>query len=384
MSEISGSELVVVAVLWLASAARVHTVRAGPAHRALFVAITALALSMTARVDVIAHDIDQVTGIHGAGVLIKHVSGLIAVAALFDLAVLGTTTRIRRHGLPLAGLVVTTVTMTALFWAMPRDDSADFADRAAGHTLTTWYILIWTTYLGVAMALSTRLFHHGHTASRNQVVRAGQLMLTIGCAIGTGYALYRLAYFAARLDHGPPARGDTFYVDLSDDIKYLAILFIAGGLSTAGIPATRASLRARRHLRALQPLWQALVPANRRLDQPGLTPRDRLTRHTVELYDAIHVLHRNAAPHLAPLARTRLAGRGLVGDDLDIATYVCVLRATWLQTTRRSTVIQTTSPPLSADPASGLAWLLDLAHLWDTPAVNDTLADLFTAPEAAR
>jgi hypothetical protein len=383
MSEPSTAELVVVATLWIASAARLHTVRTGPAHRALWAAITGLALSMTVRIETLARAIDHLTGVHGAGILIKHVAGLIAVAALFDLAALGTTTHVRRR-LPLIGLAVTTVTMAGLFWAMPRPDSADFADQAAGKPLATAYILSWTAYLGVAMALSARLFRRARAATRSRIVRTGQLLLITGCAIGVGYALYRAAYYGGRLAVGPPERGDAFYVDLSDAIKYLAILCITVGLSTTGAPATRANLRARRHLRTLHPLWRTLVPASHRLDPPGLTPRDRLSRHVVELHDAIHTLYRGTDENVAERVRARLVARGLTGDNLTAAAQATLLRIAQQQTAAELPAARTPPPPVSTDPASGLTRLLGLARAWDTPAVHDTLTDLTTAPEPAR
>ncbi|WP_433117843.1 MAB_1171c family putative transporter [Micromonospora sp. CA-246542] len=383
MSEPSSAELVVVAALWIVSAARAHSLRSGPAHRALWAAITGLAVSMTVRVEPIAHAIDQLTDVHGAGVLVKHLAGLVAAAALFDLAVLGTATHVRRR-IPLAGLGVTVVIMTGLFWTMPRVDSEDFADQAAGKPLATAYILAWTLYLGVAMALSARLFRRAHQASRHRVVRAGQLVLVVGCTIGTGYALYRVAYFGARLAVGPPDRGDIFYVDLSDDIKYLAMLFIAAGLTIAGAPGTRANLRARRHLRTLHPLWRDLVPADHRLDPPGFSPQKRLSRHVVELHDTIHDLYRRTDEHLVHRVHDRLTTQGLTSQDLAAATEASLLRVAQALPPTVTPAAPCTPPPTSPNPAERLARLLDLAHVWDTTAVRDALTHVNTAPEPHR
>ncbi|MEV4211179.1 MAB_1171c family putative transporter [Micromonospora sp. NPDC049662] len=383
MSEPSTAELVVVAALWIVSAARAHTLRSGPAHRAVWAAITGLAASMTVRVEPIAHAIDQLTDVHGAGVLVKHLAGLVAVAALFDLAVLGTATHVRRR-IPLAGLGVTTVIMTGLFWAMPRIDSEDFADQAAGKPIATAYILSWTLYLGVAMALSARLFRRAHRASRHRVVRAGQRVLVIGCTIGTGYALYRAAYFGARLAVGPPDRGDIFYVDLSDGIKYFAMLLITAGLTIAGAPGTRANLRARRHLRTLNPLWHDLVPADHRLDPPGLTPRERLSRHVVELHDTIHDLYRRTDEHLVHRVHARLATQGLTSQDLAAVTEAGLLRIAQALPPTVTPATPYAPPPASSDPAERLSRLLDLAQAWDTTAVRDTLTHVSTAPEPHR
>ncbi|MFI6785548.1 MAB_1171c family putative transporter [Micromonospora sp. NPDC050276] len=383
MSEPSNAELVVVAALWIVSAARAHALRSGPAHRTVWAAITGLAVSMTVRVEPIAHAIDQLAGVHGAGVLVKHLAGLVAVAALFDLAILGTATHVRRR-ISLAGLAVTVVIMTCLFWTMPRVDSEDFADQAAGKPLATAYILSWTLYLGVAMALSARLFRRAHQASRHGVVRAGQQVLVIGCIIGTGYALYRAAYFGARLAVGPPSRGDIFYVDLSDDIKYLAMLLITAGLTIAGAPGTRANLRARRHLRTLNPLWHDLVPADHRLDPPGLSPRERLSRHVVELHDTIHDLYRRTDEHLVDRVRDRLATHGLTSQDLAAATEASLLRIAQARPPTATPAAPYAPPPTPPNPVERLTRLLDLAHVWDTTAVRDALTHVNTAPEPHR
>ncbi|MEU8331613.1 MAB_1171c family putative transporter [Micromonospora sp. NPDC048839] len=383
MSEPSAAELVVVAALWIVSVARAHALHSGPAHRAVWAAITGLAVSMTVRVEPIAHAIDQLAGVHGAGVLVKHLAGLVAVAALFDLAVLGTATHVRRR-VSLAGLAVTVVIMTCLFWTMPRVDSEDFADQAAGKPIATAYILSWTVYLGVAITLSARLFRRAHRASRHRVVRAGQLVLVVGCSIGTGYALYRAAYFGARLAVGPPSRGDIFYVDLSDDIKYLAMLLITAGLTIAGAPGTRANLRARRHLRTLDPLWHDLVPADHRLDPPGLSPRERLSRHVVELHDTIHDLYRRTDEQLVHRVHDRLATQGLTSQDLAAATEASLLRIAQALPPAVTPAAPYAPPPTSPDPAERLARLLDLAHVWDTTAVRDALTHASTAPEPHR
>nr|MBA3488203.1 hypothetical protein [Longispora sp. (in: high G+C Gram-positive bacteria)] len=383
MSEID-SELVIVSLLWLASLARVHTLRFSATHRALWLAITTLAMSMTLRIDMVAAAIDQYTGVTAAGMLLKHLAGLVAIAALFDLAVLGTGTRLRRTRLPLAVLAMTTFVMAALFSAMNRTSSVDFADHAAGVPAATVYILVWSVYLGGSMASSAWLFHRARATARHPLVRFGQLMLTIGTALGTAYAIYRISYFTLRLFVAEPAAGDEFFVNLSDAAKYLAMVLITTGLFVAGIPGTMAQIRTRQNLRRLESFWQELALPGHKLDWPDLASSDRLARHLVELRDAMLLLRHGIPPKLRDVAAEELSQRGVSKADLDIAVYACLLRYARqcyadralsegklaAQQTEASQCALFT-PPSFSSRNSELQWTLQLAAAWSTHPVRE-------------
>ncbi|MEV6527116.1 MAB_1171c family putative transporter [Longispora sp. NPDC051575] len=366
------TEIAIVALLWLTAIVRAHTLRSGPVHRALWVAITALAASMTLRIAPVSTAIDNATGVSAAGVLLKHVAGLLAVAALFDLAVLAGNGSLRRTRLPVAAFAATTGAMVILFAVMDRTGSEDFADHAAGDPLATGYILVWSLYLGAATAVSAWLFHRARAAARHRLVRTGQLLLTLGTTLGAVYAAYRFGFFTYRLVAAEPAAGDGFFVNLSDAFKYLAMVLIATGLAVAGLPGLIVKNRARRRLRRLQPLWLALALPGQKIDRPGLSLTDQLARRQVEIHDAMLLLRHRITQRQYEAALTDVAEHGPPDADRTATACAAVLR---LAVEARSGPVTATRTdafvlPTFASTNSELHWMLRVAAVWDSPTVH--------------
>lgn len=324
----------VLAVLWAVVLWRVPTLWQARWKRAPWIALTTLAIALTLDLPEAITVIDHSTGIIDLATLGKHVSGIIASAAVLDwVAALQSADRtppLRVHRVAAAAAIVA---MTVLFAVMPRTETADFTPTATGG-LPAAYLLVFYAYLGAAMAGAAVLFWRASRLPLPGTVRWGFWLLAAGTSSGACYATFQAVCLILRVLGAVAAADARMLIHSGGDIEDIAILLILAGLSVPAFGVAGQNAHDLAALRALHDLWRDLATA-----VPEVTagswrdvvsgsagaPRILLIRRTAEIRDAALALRCYVPPDLVADARRRLSGNGLSGTALDAATEACWL-----------------------------------------------------------
>jgi hypothetical protein len=325
----------VLAVLWLVVLWRVPTLWQARWKRAPWIALTALAVALTLDLPATITAVDRSSGITDLATLGKHLSGIIASAAVLDwVAALANSSRtppLRAHRAAAAAAIAC---MTGLFAVMPRIESADFTLTVTGG-LDAAYLQVFYTYLGAAMAAAAVLFWRASRLPPRGTVRWGFWLLAAGTSVGACYAAYETVYLLLRILGAVSAADARILTQYGGGAEDIAILLILAGLSVPAFGVAWQNAYDLAALSALHALWRDLVTAvpevaagSWRHMVTGFAgaPRILLIRRTAEIRDAALALRCYVSPELAAEARSRLSGHGLSGDSLDAAAEACWLK----------------------------------------------------------
>ncbi|UQX03466.1 MAB_1171c family putative transporter [Streptomyces sp. RerS4] len=349
----------IVVMLWSVALWRLPSAIRVPAQRSLWLAFTGLALASTLAMPAVSLAIDTAGGVNNLSVPAKHFVGIIACGAVLDFVVSMARPQIA-HRTRLPHLAVALAVMTVMGVLFARADQPtrveNFYQAYAGMPAATAYLLTFTTYLGVAMAVSTWLFlsYARHAGARS--LRTGLRVLGTGTAVGVVYAAIRVTELVTSLlDHDVPLPDDTTQ-HLADLVEYVAIglIVIGNSIPAAGILArTAAERRAQRRLGAL---WASLTEAVPGIVLPATARRSvrvRLHRTVIEIRDAGLGL----MPYVSPEDRDRAdrvaAEAGLRGEERE-----AMAEALWLRAARAAKLRG--SPPLSSPARHGGTALEDV------------------------
>jgi len=324
----------VLAVLWLVVLWRIPTLRQARWKRAPWIAVTALAVALTLDLPAAITVIDRSSGITDLATLAKHVSGIIACAAVLDwvsaLANANRTPTLRGHRAAAAAAITC---MIALFAVMPRAESDDFTSTVTGG-LDAAYLQVFYTYLGTAMAAAAVLFWRASRLLPRGTVRWGFWLLAAGTSSGACYAVYETVYQLLLILSAVSTAEARILIGYGADIENTAIMLILAGLSVPAFGVAWQNACDLAALRALHGMWRDLVTA-----VPGVTagswrqmvtgsvgaPRILLIRRTAEIRDAALALRCYVPSGLVTDVRDRLSEHGLSGVSLDAATEACWL-----------------------------------------------------------
>ncbi|QDO51662.1 hypothetical protein FNV60_28555 [Streptomyces sp. RLB3-5] len=380
-------QVLVAAMLWAVALWRAPSLRHSHKQRAIALAFLSLASAMTLEIPAISARIDSVTGVGSTGYLLKHLLGLVAAASVLEFVIAvvrpgGFLQQSRR------ALEATCLVFMVIAFALAPSGGRVPDDILTGHGPSVWALLpvaVFTLYIGASMAVTAILFVHAARHAGDRWVRAGHGLLGLGGVIGVLYALQRIMHLA------DIAGGDITATDIqnaarvSTALKIAAIAAISTGssLSPASIAAT--TLRERRALRQLEPLWRGLTEAAPSVVLsigPG-PARTRLLLHRrlVEISDATLTLREYVPADLQARA-------------LDMAKHAgyppkarsAVVEAAWLKT---AALIAPTSMPYRGEhpqsggdgmsPSAELRWIRQVSAAYDrSPGVA-----AFAAAEAA-
>jgi len=387
-------EILPAVLLWSVTVWRAPSAIRNPRKRPLWTAFFALSVVMTVRPLPVAHTVDRLAHVGNLSFLIKHLSGILAAAAV--LSFVNDMSERRTPGLKGVRLhtaipVTAAAAIAALFFATPQPFEADdlLTDYAHDWRITA-YGVVWTTYLSAALFSATRLCRRWGRQSGTGLLGYGLRCTGIGTAIGMVYALHRIAALLLRhFDRNPvPARLDD---RISDLLLFGSLLFILTGSTLPALQRLRRWSRDYRDFLFLQPLWYDLTEAvpSVRLDPPRsraaerLHFRDvhvRLYRRTIEIRDAILALSDHAPGSLRDRARSHVAASGLTGARAEIAAEAC-----WLAAAREARLRGDPppgGPPPSAttdggcDLPSEIKALRQLATAYDSELTKAFITDL--------
>lgn len=208
----------------------------------------------------------------------------------------------------LIALLISIAALTVLFFASdPPTGIGVFAGLYRAQPTLAAYTLIYSTYLGSVVVdlgtLALRSIRHTRTW-----LRAGLILIIIGCLLGTGYLTHKVIGVLSQLstDSSPPTCasafstvGCTFAIGMPA-LATLAIL-LGATLPTLGPHLERLTraLAHRRSYRRLQPLWETLYDAlpDLALTAPDLPPdeiaphiSERLYRRVIAIRDGLLAL----------------------------------------------------------------------------------------------
>lgn len=334
-------EILPAVLLWLVTAWRAPSALRNPRKRPLWTAFFALSVVMTVRPLPVAHALDRLAHVDNLSFLIKHLSGILAAAAV--LSFVNDMSERRTPGLKGVRLhtavpVTAAAAITALFFVTPQPFEADdlLTDYAHDWRITA-YGAVWTAYLSAALFSATRLCRRWGRQSGTGLLGYGLRCTGIGTAIGMVYAAHRIAALLLRhFDRNPvPAQLDD---RISDLLLLGSLLFILTGSTLPALQRLRQWSRNYRDLLFLHPLWYSLTEAvpSVRLDPPCGRAAERLHlrgvhvrlyRRTIEIRDAILALSDHAPGALRDRARSHVAASGLTGAQAEAATEACWLAA---------------------------------------------------------
>lgn len=332
------TSLLILAALWLVVLWRVPGLRQNPWKRAPWIALAALAVALTVDLPAAIRAIDRVTGVADLATLTRHVAGIIACTAVLDWvsALKNPSPRpgLRRRHVVAAAAVAA---LAALFPFMPRPETGDFAATVTSGTAAA-YLLVFSLYLGTAMAVASVLFWHVSRRPPDGSPRGfrwGLRLLAAGTTLGTGYAAYQTAYVGLRVTGIISPADAVRLFSPGTGLENLAILLILAGMTVPALSVAWDGVRDLASLHALSEMRAILVNA-----VPGISagplpagpagplghPHLYLARRVSEIRDAALALRSRVAPEAINAARTRLAARGLEGPALDAAAEACWLR----------------------------------------------------------
>lgn len=390
--------LPVVIILWAVTAWRLPSARHEPWKRALWLAFAALATALTLDLPPVIKAVDQGTGVVDLATLLKHLTGIVACAAVLDwvIALTRPETLRRRPAWRHAVAAVAMLALSVLFCFIRRRESADFASSMAGDPTATAYLIVFEAYLTIAMGMASAMFVMAARQAAAGLLRWGLWLMAAGAALGVAYAIIRSAFLLIQLAGGSVPGGNSRGIAATDLLQESAILLIVAGSS---LPAVTIVLRAARDYRALQalrPLWAELTasapqvvlgtPPSRRDDLTATRAvRVRLLRRTVEIRDAALLLRGYLSDSDTERIRAELAARGLAGEELSVAAEAAWLRASLHTKARHLPAHPISSPdPLydSEDFPGEVRWLRRIAGAYHGPAVM-AAAEQITASRLA-
>ncbi len=300
----------------------------GQHHRAFWLGLLFLALSLTLLLPSISLRVDRLVGIANGTRLVAHALVLVAASAVqIYLLQLNYPDergrwRIQRRISALAGAIALLVIFFVL--APVHHEALDFWGRYGSAPFMLPYRLVFVGYLGWALVTVVRLGWRYAGVTEHPATAAGLRLVAIGGVLGLAYCLHEvLRVVALSLKVSDPVLDSNMatqaLIAMSVGLMVIGCTMPAWG-PLVGIPALVNWLRRHRAYRRLYPLWRDLyeVSPEIALLRPvppmvdALTFRDldfRLYRRVVEIRDGILALrpYRDAEAAASALARCRAA-----------------------------------------------------------------------------
>ncbi|WP_308402570.1 MAB_1171c family putative transporter [Streptomyces sp. TBY4] len=303
----------VVLALWLVAAWRLAAIRV-QRQRPLWAAFTSVAVACTIARPAVKRIVIEPLGITNLATLLQHAVGIAgSTFVLIFVIAMARPAALARGRWPLYGIAAASIVLLAtLFTLTPRPEEVhNFFEANLGQPTGTAYCMVFLGYLAVAMSISSWLFWSYSRHAAGAPLRTGLRLLGAGTAFGALYTLWRIAHMATRLAGTEFVTDDDTTQTIADLVEYLAILLIVLGNSVPAAGVLWRTVTYRRALRQVEPLWTALtevVPDVVLNDPVGRSPRLRLHRRLIEIWDVVLVLRAYVPAQTLDAAQTATAG----------------------------------------------------------------------------
>lgn len=317
-------KLATVILLWLVVLWRLPAAIRKVRQRAMWTAFLGLAAAATTSVSRVGVFIDTVLGVHNASVLVKHIVGIVAIAAVLEFVVAMSRPRLLERSRPynVAGGIIVAAVMTGLFASVEHPARvANFYEAYRDSLPALGYSLTFVLYLSAAMFFASWMCVTAARLAARSWLRAGLWLLGVGTGLGMVYGLLRATHLIYQMLGVAFPLEETELQPLADAVQYLAILLIILGNAVAPIDVLRSARHDWKAVRRLRPLWRDLTTAvpDVVLSAPlGRNPRIQLHRVVIEI--------RDAASALDPYVPAPLRQQGLGGDEAAQAAALLAAR----------------------------------------------------------
>lgn len=275
------------------------------------------------------------TGVTNLATLLQHILGIAgSTAVLLFVIAMARPASLRRARPALYGVALVGHTLLITFFALtPRPAEVhNFFEANLGQPYGTAYCMVFLGYLTVAMTISAWLFLSYSGRAARGSLRMGLRFLGAGAELGAIYTTWRIAHMLTRLSGGEFITDDDTTQFIADLIEYTAITLIVLGNTIPALGVLWHSTSSRRALRQVEPLWSSLTEAvpGVVLNKPvGRTPRLRLHRRLIEIWDVVLVLRAYAPAELIATARARSQAPDVPAAQQEAFEHALWIRTAW-------------------------------------------------------
>ncbi|GEB50430.1 MAB_1171c family putative transporter [Streptomyces cacaoi] len=401
--------------LWAVVAARLYARPKTPGQWAICWTFMALAVAATLRLTAVEHGIAVLTGIPDLAILPKHLLVMLCCALLLGWVESVVPPRDpepawRRwtgHKQRMALFISTGSVATAVFpYALPSmrapDGSTDFATPQYGDVPGTLHLVMYLLPMGVALSVSTMLCITAARRTDVWLLRLCMYLMAAGAGVGALYPCYRLTYLVCGLTGWAYPLTEAEFHRGGSLIQAATILLVIIGSSVRAADMLWRSVRYRRGLIALRPLWQELVSV---LTpdvilthlKHGTSPKEdrrrlrdlygRLDARVVEISDAHFELLPWISTDLHHRALVAARAAGLHGADARAAREAICLRAARTKAIDGEAHASRPAGPVLAlhnDLLDNASWLAKVARHYTSPRLAAVTAELITAQKKSQ
>ncbi|MCY0929428.1 hypothetical protein OTB20_25160 [Streptomyces sp. H27-H1] len=289
-------KLTTVILLWLVVLWRFPAAMRNPRQRAMWLAFLGLSAAATTSVPAAGLFIDDMLGAHNASVLVKHIVGIVAIAAVLEFVTAMSNPRFLERSRPynVAGALAVAAVMTGLFIATEQPTRVtNFYEAYRDSLPALGYSLTFVIYLGAAMFFASWMCLSAARLAARSWLRAGLRLLGIGTGLGMIYGLLRATHLGYQMLDKDFPLDEAQFQPLADAVQYLAIILIILGNAVAPVDVLRSAHQDWTAVRRLRPLWRDLttvVPEVVLAAPLGRNPRIQLHRVVIEIRDAASAL----------------------------------------------------------------------------------------------
>ncbi|GAA0643360.1 hypothetical protein GCM10010174_77750 [Kutzneria viridogrisea] len=358
-------ELLGIACMWLVALVKAPAALRQPRQRALWAAITTIAVAMTLRLDGVDVLLQRVLGDAHTIDLARQVFATADSAALLCFVFLASGRS--RYVLRILSLAAVVAGVLLYIDAV----SPPHARNVVGEDgpLPVYWIIYFSVLFVSDLTCATVCWYNGRRADERPL-RLGLTTFAAGLAL----ACVLWVLFAVYLVTGwEPAE------QLLSPVTGVEALFLAAGVLVASSGSLLRPVHSLLTLRRLTPLWRdislavpsvVLVPPSRGLTAPGM----RIYRMVIEIRDGLLVLRNYVPPALLRRAREHVAAQGVPQEQADAAVTAC-----WVATaiaSRGAGAQPQPEPPRIAHLGGGhldteIDFLRELARAYRSPLVTE-------------
>ncbi|MCP2262240.1 hypothetical protein LX15_005974 [Streptoalloteichus tenebrarius] len=362
-------ELVGVASMWLVAFVKAPQALRHPQQRALWLAITTIAVAMSLRLEGVDRVLQGLVGDPHTIDVARQVFATADSAALLCFVLLAAG----RARLIMPVLLVSGVVITALLWidsASP-PHARNVVNADPGPSPAYWGLYFAFLFVADFVCAVVCCFH-GRQAD-HRPLRVGLLMFGTGMGLACFLWILFLLYLATE---------SQVALALLSPVTGIEALFLAGGVLVASSAALFRPFVALAALFELRPLWRditAAVPTVVMVEaHRGVTlltaPSLRVYRTIIEIRDGLLFLRNYVSPATLEAAREHVVAHGVADDLLDATVTACWLVAA-LDARRRGEEPQPEPPNLVSQGGTQLDtelhFLRQLSRAYRSPLVRD-------------
>lgn len=333
MDTIENVEFSICAILWWTTLALMlpglRKKKRDPAYRALLIAFTCKAISLSLAPPAILRQVDRVIGVPNITILIQHLFGGVAfTASILTLLVFWSYPAARAQRIARTRVLACSAASVTLiiFWMLTTAGatarSTHFLVQNSHSSVGATYLLTYATVMGIGLIEVTRLCWRCARAAQAPWLKRGLRLTAVGCGIYLVHPINRAVSVAAAQSGLNPLQWES----VSMVAIGIGTALIVAGLTMPSWGPRLSMLPSRiedyRTLQKIRPLWLALYDAvpEIALESPQKSLKHntsyRLYRTVIEIRDGWRAMRPELDPEVAQLADLQGKVDGRTGIEL--------------------------------------------------------------------